>query len=231
MPVFGGVVKAKIGTDTYLFDKVYASLYLSRALPVDSVVCTEYSGVWKCGVIAIPAGTQNIVGERWFGGAVPVLDSGINYSLQSVPSSEITVVAKRSSSYDPAMADVAIDRGYLYVFIYDLLNDDQDFDVYCKDESGGLITADTYIRGPTAFFAYYDKVDGPENGGRGNCAYVSMSLYNYYRTDQAPIVLKISNATYMTTVRISLFSYGRGILPGTRKEFLTAFVDLTSVSL
>jgi len=230
MPVFGGVAKVKIGTDTYLFDKVYASLYLASPLPVDANVCTEYLGVWRCGATTIPAGTRGIVGERWTGGAVPVLDTGINYSLQAVPSSEITVVAKRDSNYDPVMSRVSIDKGYLYVFIYDLLKDDQDFMVYCLDENG-YQTADTYIRGPTVFFAYYYQVSGYENGGYGNCAYVRASQYNYYSGSQAPIVVKISNVAYITSVRVALFSYGRGILPGTRKEFLTTFVDLTSVSL
>jgi len=230
MPVFSGVAKVKIGDDTYLFDKVYASLYLANPLPVDANVCTEYLGVWKCGVITIPAGTKGRVGERWVGGVVPVLDAGLNYSLQSVPSSEITVVARRDSNYDPVWRDVAVETGYLYVFIYDKLKDDQDFEVYCKDE-GGSQTADTYIRGPTAFFAYYHKVDGYENGGAGNCAYVRAYQNNYYYSDQAPIVLKISNVAYITPVRVALFSYGRGILPGTKKEFLTTFVDLTSVSL
>jgi len=230
MPVFGGVAKVKIGTDTYLFDKVYASLYLANPLPVDANVCTEYLGVWKCGAITIPVGTRNIVGERWFGGVVPVLDTGINYSLQSVQSSEITVVAKRDTNYDPVFNRVAVDKGYLYVFIYDLLKDDQDFMVYCLDENS-YQTADTYIRGPTVFFAYYYQVSGYENGGYGNCAYVRASIYNYYSGSQAPIVLKISNVAYITSVRVALFSYGRGILPGTKKEFLTTFVDLTSVSL
>jgi len=230
MPVFGGVAKVKIGTDTYLFDKVYASLYLANPLPVDANVCTEYLGVWRCGVITIPEGARSVIGERWFGGVVPVLDTGVNYVLQSVPSSEITVVAKRDSNYDPVFNRVAVDKGYLYVFIYDLLKDDQDFMVYCLDENG-YQTADTYIRGPTVFFAYYYQVSGYENGGYGNCAYVRASQYNYYSTSQAPIVLKISNVAYMTSVRIALFSYGRGILPGTKKEFLTTFVDLTSVSL
>jgi len=230
MPVFGGVAKVKIGTDTYLFDKVYASVWFGSPLPVDANVCTEYLGVWRCGSTSIPAGTLDVVGERWFGGAVPILDAGLNYALQSVPSSEITVVARRDSSYDPVMNRVSIDRGYLYVFIYDRLNDDQDFMVYCLDENS-YQTADTYIRGPTVFFAYYYKVDGFENGGYGNCAYVRASQYNYYSGSQAPIVLKISNVAYITSVRIALFSYGRGILPGTRKEFLTTFVDLTSISL
>jgi len=230
MPVFGGVAKVKIGTDTYLFDKVYASVWFGSPLPVDANVCTEYLGVWRCGSTSIPAGTLDVVGERWFGGAVPILDAGLNYALQSVPSSEITVVAKRNIDYDPVMNRVAVDKGYLYVFIYDLLKDDQDFFVYCLDESG-YQTADTYIRGPTVFFAYYYQVSGFENGGRGNCAYVRASQYNYYSGSQAPIVLKISNVAYITSVRIALFSYGRGILPGTRKEFLTTFVDLTSISL
>jgi hypothetical protein len=230
MPVFGGVAKVKIGTDTYLFDRVYASLYLANPLPVDANVCTEYLGVWKCGVITIPEGARSVIGERWFGGVVPVLDTDINYTLQSVPSSEITVVAKRDSNYDPVFNRVAVDKGYLYVFIYDLLKDDQDFMVYCLDENG-YQTADTYIRGPTVFFAYYYQIQGYENGGYGNCAYVRASQYNYYSTSQAPIVLKISNVAYMTSVRIALFSYGMGILPGTKKELLTTFVDLTSVSL
>ena len=230
MPVFGGVAKVKIGTDTYLFDKVYASVWFGRPLPVDANVCTEFLGVWRCGAITIPAGTRDVAGERWFGGAVPILDTDINYSLQAVPSSEITVVAKRDSNYDPVWGDVAIEKGYIYVFIYDLLKDNQDFELYCKDESG-YQTADTYIRGPTVFFAYYYQVSGFENGGYGNCAYVRMSTRNYYSSTQAPIVLKISNVAYITSVRIALFSYGRGILPGTKKEFLTTFVDLTSVSL
>ena len=62
MPVFGGVAKVKIGTDTYLFDKVYASVWFGRSLPVDVNVCTEWLGVWKCGSITIPAGTRDIAG-------------------------------------------------------------------------------------------------------------------------------------------------------------------------
>jgi hypothetical protein len=230
MPVFGGVAKVRIGGDTYLFDKVYASLYLGVPLPVDANVCTEFLGVWRCGQTIIPAGTLDIVGERWFGGPIPVLDTDLAYSLVSVPSSEIEVVARRDSSYDPVWDYVAIDRGYLYMFIYDLLSDRQDFDVYCKDEDG-YQTADTYIRGPTVFFAYYYNVSGFENGGYGNCAYVRMSTRNYYYSSQAPIVLRISNVAYITPIRIALFAYGRGILPGTKKDWLTAMVDVTSISL
>jgi hypothetical protein len=193
-------------------------------------VCTEFLGTWRCGSTVIPAGTRDVVGERWFGGPIPVLDADLAFSLASVPSSEIEVVARRSSSYDPVWGPVAIDIGYLYVFIYDKLSDRQDFDVYCRDENG-YQTADTYVRGPTVFFAYYYQVSGFENGGYGNCAYVRMSTRNYYSSDQAPIVVRISNIAYITPIRIALWSYGRGILPGTKKDWLTAMVDITSVSL
>ena len=230
MPVFGGIAKVKIGDDTYLFDKVYASLYLGVPVPVDANVCTEFLGVWRCGSTVIPAGTWDIVGERWFGGPIPVLDADVSYSLQSVPPSEIEVVASRSSSYDPVWDPVPIEKGYLYMFIYDLLSERQDFDVYCRDERG-YQTADTYTRGPAVVFAYYHQMPGFENGGYGNCAYVKMSTRNYYSSSQAPIVVRISNVVYITPIKIALFAYSRGILLGTKKDWLTAMVDITSVSL
>jgi hypothetical protein len=230
MPVFGGVARVKIGGNIYLFDKVYMSLHLAVPLPVDAVACAEFRGMWRCGLTVIPAGTWDIVGERWFGGPIPVLDADLAYSLASVPPSEIEVVARRNPSYDPVWGPVAVERGYLYMFIYDKLKDNQDFDVYCRDESGRQ-TADTYVRGPTVLFAYYHKIEGYENGGYGNCTYVRMGTRNYYTSDQAPIVLRISNVAYITPIRIALFAYGRGILLGTRKEWLTAMVDLTSVNL
>jgi hypothetical protein len=230
MPVFGGVAKAKIGDDIYLFDKVYASLYLGAPLPVDASVCTEFLGQWVCGSTVIPAGTRYVVGELWFGGVLPVLDAGLAYSLASVPPSEVEVVAKRSTDYDPVWSRVAISPGYLYMFIYDRLNPDQDFQVYCRDEEG-YVTADTYVRGPTVFFAYYYKISGFENGGYGNCAYVRASPYSYYNSSQAPIVLRISNVAYITPIKIALFAYGRGILLGTKKDWLTVMVDVTSVNL
>jgi hypothetical protein len=147
-----------------------------------------------------------------------------------VPPSEVEVVARRSSSYDPVWDPVPIEEGYLYMFIYDLLKDEQDFDVYCRDERG-YQTADTYTRGPAVVFAYYHQVPGFENGGYGNCAYVKMSTRNYYSSSQAPIVVRISNVAYITPIKIALFAYGRGILLGTKKNWLTAMVDITSVGL
>jgi len=228
MPVFGGVAKANIGGNTYLFDRIYASLYLGTPLPVDANVCTYFNGQWKCGSVAIPAGTRGIIGERGY--AISDVDAGLAYSLASVSSSEILVVSKRSSSFDPVNNDVAIAQGVLYMFIYDLLKNDQDLFVYCKDESGNQ-TADTYVKGPTVFFAYYSQVSGFENGGYGNCAFVRASPLNYYSSSQAPIVLRISNVAYITPISIALFAGGRGIIPGTKKDFLTAMVDITSVSL
>ncbi len=229
MPVFGGVAKVKIRNDTYLFDKVYASLYLGSPLPVDSAVCTYFNGEWRCGSAVIPAGTWDVVGERWYGGPIPVLDAGLAYSLASVPSSEIYVIGRRSWA-DPVNSDVAIASGYLYMFIYDRLNADQDLFVYCKDEDG-YQTADTYIRGPAVFFAYYSRIVGYENGGYGICAFVRASPLNYYSPTQMPIVVRISNVAYITPISIALFAGGRGILPGTKKSWLTAMVDITSTSL
>jgi hypothetical protein len=227
MPVFGGVAKAKIGTDTYLFDKVYASLYLGAPLPVDANVCTFFNGQWRCGSTVIPAGTMGVIGERGY--VLDAVDAGLAYSLASVPSSEIYVIG-RNSSFDPVNNDVAVSAGYLYMFIYDRLHPDQDLFVYCKDENG-YQTADAYIRGPTVFFAYYYKIDGFENGGYGNCAFVRAMPLNYYSSSQTPIVVRISNVSYITHISIALFAYNRGILLGTKKDFLTAMVDITSVTL
>jgi hypothetical protein len=227
MPVFGGIAKVKIGSDTYLFDRLYASLYLGVPLQIDVNVCTYFNGQWKCGTSAILAGTQGIVGQRGY--AVPVIDAALAYSLVSVPSSEIYVIG-RNSSFDPVNNDVAIASGYLYMFIYDRLKDDQDLFVYCKDETG-YQTADTYVRGPTVFFAYYSQISGFENGGYGICAFVRAIPLNYYGSTQTPILVRISNVAYITPIKIALFAYGRGILPGTKKDFLTAMVDITSVSL
>jgi hypothetical protein len=227
VPVFGGVAKVKIGTDTYLFDRLYASLYLGYPLPVDANVCTFFNGVWRCGASVIPAGTRGIVGERGY--AVSVLDASMNYSLASVPSSEIYVIG-RSSSFDPVYYDVAVASGYLYMFIYDRLNPDQDLFVYCKDESG-YQTADTYVRGSTVFFAYYSQISGYENGGYGICSFVRATPLNYYSSSQTPILVRISNVAYITPISIALFANGRGIIPGTKKDWLTAMVDITSVSL
>lgn len=227
MPVFGGIAKVKIGSDTYLFDRLYTSLYLGVPLQVDVNVCTYFNGQWRCGNSAIPVGTQGIVGQRGY--VVPVIDVALAYSLASVPSSEIYVIG-RDSSFDPVNNDVAIAPGYLYMFIYDKLKDNQDFSVYCKNEKGDT-TADTYVRGPTVFFAYYYQVSGFENGGYGNCAFVRAIPRNYYSSTQTPILVRISNVAYITPINIALFAYGRGILPGTKKDFLTAMVDITSVSL
>jgi hypothetical protein len=227
MPVFGGIAKVKIGTDTYLFDKVYASLYLGMPVPVDANVCTFFNGEWRCGSSVIPAGTMGIVGERGY--SIPVLDASVNYSLASVPSSEIYVIG-RNPSFDPAYYDVAVASGYLYMFIYDRLNPDQDLFVYCKDEYG-YQTADAYVRGPTVFFAYYSQISGYENGGYGICSFVRATPLNYYSSSQTPILVRISNAAYITPISIALFAGGRGIIPGTKKDWLTVMVDITSVSL
>jgi len=226
VPIFGGVAKVKIGDDTYLFDRMYAVLYIARPLPVDAVVCTEFLGEWRCGSITIPAGTRDRVGIDEPGTPLPVVDAGLNYSLQQVPSSEIEVVAKRDPNYDPVWDAVSIEKGYLYTFIYDRLDHRQQLFLWCRDENGRQ-TDDVYVRGPTVFFVYYYKVDNVENGGYGNCAYLRASASPYYSSTQAPIVVRIP-AAYITIIRIALFSYGRGILPGTRKDFLTAMVDLTS---
>ena len=227
MPVFGGIAKVKIGSDTYLFDRVYASLYLGVPLPVDANVCTYFNGQWRCGSTLIPAGTRGIIGERGY--AISELDTSLNYSLASVSSSEIYVIG-RNSSFDPVYYNVSIASGYLYMFIYDRLNANQDLFVYCKDENG-YQTADTYVRGPTVFFAYYSQISGYENGGYGICAFVRATPLNYYSSNQTPILVRISNTSYITPINIALFAGGRGILPGTKKDWLTAMVDITSVSL
>ena len=227
MPVFGGVAKVKIGSDTYLFDRIYAALYLGVPLPVDVNVCTYFNGQWRCGSAVIPAGTRGIIGERGY--AISELDASLNYSLASVSSSEIYVIG-RNSSFDPVYYNVAIAQGVLYMFIYDRLNPDQDLFVYCKDENG-YQTADTYVRGPTVFFAYYSQIPGYENGGYGICAFVRAIPLNYYSSNQTPILVRISNVAYITPISIALFASGRGIIPGTKKSWLTAMVDITSVSL
>jgi hypothetical protein len=227
MPVFGGIAKVKIGTNTYLFDKVYTSLYLSMPIPVDANICTFFNGQWRCGSTVITAGAVGVIGERGY--VLDAVDAGLAYSLASVSSSEIYVIG-RNSSFDPVYNNVAIAAGYLYMFIYDRLNPDQDLFVYCKDENG-YQTADTYVRGPTVFFAYYSQISGYENGGYGICSFVRATPLNYYGSSQTPVLVRISNAAYITPISIALFAYGRGILPGTKKDWLTAMVDITSVSL
>jgi hypothetical protein len=227
MPVFGGAARVKIGSDTFLFDRFYASLYLGSPLPVDANVCTYFNGQWKCGSTVIPAGIWDIIGQRGF--ALSELDADLAYSLASVPSSEIYVIGRRSE-FDPVFNDFAISPGHIYMFIYDRLNNDQDLFVYCKDEDG-YQTADTYVRGRTVFFAYYYQISGYENGGYGYCSFVRATPLNYYSSTQTPIIVRISNVGYITPISIALFASNRGILPGSKKNFLTAMVDITSVSL
>lgn len=229
MPVFGGVAKVKIGSDTYLFDKLYVTLYLNKRLPVDSSVCTYFNGQWKCGSTLIPAGISGRQGEYY--SAITLIDTGLDYYLASVPSSEITVVAVHNSNYDPTKYLIRIDPGYLYVFVWENLDRDEAFYITCYSTTSPYPTSVMYIQGPTVFFAYRDPVSGFDNGGDGNCDEVSAEIATMHDASHAPSLLKISNVTYITPINIALFAYGRGILPGTKKNFLTAMVDLTSVQL
>jgi hypothetical protein len=74
-------------------------------------------------------------------------------------------------------------------------------------------------------------VSGFENGGYGTCSFVRATPLSYYSSSQTPILVRISNVAYITPISIALFAYGRGMLPGTKKDFLTVAVDITSVSL
>lgn len=229
MPVFGGVAKVKIGSNTYLFDKLYVTLYLNKRLPVDSSVCTYFIGQWKCGSTLIPAGISGRQGEYY--SAIPLIDTGLDYYLTSVPSSEITVVAVHNSNYDPTKYPIRIDTGYLYVFVWENLDKDEAFYITCYSTTSPYPTSVMYIQGPTVFFAYRDPISGYDNGGDGNCDEVFAEIITRHDASHAPSLLKISNVAYITPINIALFAYGRGILPGTKKDFLTAMVDLTSVQL
>jgi hypothetical protein len=218
MPVFGGVARVNIGGTLYLFNKLYVTLYLFRRLPADSSVCTYFNGSWMCGSTVIPAGTSGRQGLHY--SAIPLIDTKLNYSLATVPSSEITVVAVHNSSY-----------GYLYMFIWENLDRDEALHITCYSSTSPYPTSVMYIQGPAVFFAYRDQISGYDNGGSGNCDYVSAEVDTRHDSSHAPSLIKISNVAYITPINIALFSYGRGILLGTKKDFLTAMVDITSVSL
>jgi len=229
MPVFGGVAKVNIGGTIYLFDKLYGDIQLNKPLPFNSSLCTYFNGQWKCGHTVIPKGTVGRQGE--YNTGIPLIDTGLNYSLATVPSSEITVVAVHNSNYDPTKYSIKIDSGYLYVFIWENLDQNEAFYIECYSSTSPYPTSMMYTQGPTVFFAYHDQISGYENGGTGNCDYVYAEVITTHNTSHAPSLLKISDVSYITPIGIALFADGRGILPGTRKDFLTAMVDITSVSL
>lgn len=229
MPVFGGVSRVNVGGILYLFDKLYVTLYLNKRLPVDSLVCTYFNGQWKCGSTLIPGKTIGMQGEYY--SAIPLIDTKLNYSLARVPSSQITVVAVHDRKYDPTKYPIRIDPGYLYVFVWENLDMNEAFYVTCYSTTSPYPTSVMYIQGPTVFFAYRDQISGYDNGGNGNCDEVYAEIITRHDASHAPSILKVSNTSYITPINIALFAYGRGILPGTKKNFLTAMVDLTSVRL
>jgi len=229
VPVFGGVARVNIGGSLYLFDKLYIALYLFKRLPIDSSVCTYFNGSWMCGSTVIPAGTSGRQGLYY--SAIPLIDTKLNYSLATVPSSEITVVAVHNSSYDPTRHSIRIDSGYLYMFIWENLDRDEAFYITCYSSTSPYPTSAMYIQGPTVFFAYRNQISGYDNGGSGNCDYVSAEADTRHDLSHAPSLIKISNAAYITPINIALFPGGRGILPGTKKNYLTAMIDITSVNL
>jgi hypothetical protein len=229
MPVFGGVAKVNVGGTLYLFDKLFVTLYLYKRLPVDSAVCTYFNGQWMCGNTLIPAGTSGRQGL--YRSIIPLIDTKLNYSLATVPSSEITVVAVHDSKYDPTKYSIKIDPGYLYVFVWENLDRDEAFYITCYSSVSPYPTSIMYIQGPTVFFAYRDPISGYDNGGSGSCDYVFAEVDTRHDQSHAPSLLKISNTSYITPINIALFAYGRGILPGTKKNFITAMVDITSISL
>jgi hypothetical protein len=229
VPVFGGVARVSIGNTIYLFDKLYVALYLLKRLPIDSSVCTYFNGSWRCGSTVIPAGISGRQGVYY--STIPLIDTKLNYSLATVPSSEITVVAVHNSNYDPAKYSIKIDPGYLYMFIWENLDRDEAFYITCYSSTSTYPTSSMYIQGPTVFFAYRNPISGYDNGGSGNCDYVYAEVVTRHDSAHAPSLIKISNVAYITPINIALFTYGRGILPGTKKDFLTAMVDITSVSL
>jgi hypothetical protein len=229
MPVFGGVARVNIGNTSYLFNKLYVTLYLSKRLPVDSSVCTYFNGSWMCGSTVIPAGSSGSLGLYY--SLIPLIDTKLNYSLVAVPSSEITVVAVHDSRYDPTRNSISIESGYLYMFIWENLDYNEAFYITCYSSTSPYPTSVMYLRGPAVFFAYRNQIDGYDNGGSGSCDYVSAEAVTRHDSSHAPSLIKISNAAYITPINIALFAGGRGILPGTKKDFLTAMVDITSVSL
>jgi len=227
MPVFGGVAKTNIGGTIYTFDKLYATIGLDTPLTFDSVMCTYYN-TWKCGSTLIPKGTYGKKG--YYYAQIPLIDTKLNYTLTSVPSSQITVVADHNPNYDPAAVKIPISSGYLYAFVWETLTNNEALDVYCQDASG-TSTGYMYIQGPTVFFASYSPVSGTDNGGWGNCAYVTASAVTQHDFTHSPSLLRISSTSYITTIPVALFASGRGILPGTRKQMITAMLDLTAVQL
>jgi len=227
MPVFGGVAKVNIGGTIYTFDKLYATLFFDSSLTFDSVMCTYYNG-WKCGSTLIPKGTNGKIG--WYFSDIPFVDTRLNYTLTSVSSSQITVIADHDSSYDPAGIKIPISPGYLYAFVWEKLTNNEALDVYCQDSSGNY-TGYMYIQGPTVFFAYHDPISGADNGGWGNCDYVTAEMVTQHDFTHSPSLLQISSTSYITTIPVALFASGRGILPGTRKQMITAMLDLSSVKL
>jgi len=227
MPVFGGVAKVNVGGTIYTFDKLYAVIYFSNPLTFNSVMCTYYNE-WKCGSTLIPKGTYGEQG--YFYSQIPLIDTRLNYTLTSVPSSQITVVADHNPNYDPAAVKVPISSGYLYAFVWETLTNNEALYVYCQDSNGNY-TGYTYIQGPTVFFASYNPVSGADNGGWGDCAYVTADMATVHNFTHSPSILQISSTSYITTIPVALFADGRGILPGTRKQMITAMLDLTAVQL
>jgi hypothetical protein len=229
VPVFGGIARVNVGGTVYLFDKLFATLYLYKKLPVDSSVCTYFDGLWMCGSTLIPAGVAGRQGVYY--SVIPLIDTKLNYSLASVPSSEITVVAVHNTNYDPSRYSISISSGYLYAFIWENLDRDEAFYITCYSSTSPYPTSAMYIQGPAVFFAYRDQISGYDNGGSGSCDYVYAEVVTRHDQSHAPSLLRISNTSYIKSINIALFSYGRGILPGAKKNFLTAMVDITSVSL
>jgi hypothetical protein len=227
MPVFGGVAKVNVGGTIYTFDKLHAVIYFSNPLSFDSVVCTYYNA-WKCGSTLIPKGTYGSQG--YFYSPIPLIDTQLNYTLTSVPSSQITVIADHDSNYDPAAVKIPISSDYLYAFVWETLTNDEAMYVYCKDSSDNY-TGYMYIQGPTVFFASYSPVSGADNGGWGDCAYVTADMATVHDFTHSPSILQISSTSYITTIPVALFASGRGILPGTKKQMITAMLDLTAVQL
>ncbi|MCI4409936.1 MAG: hypothetical protein JHC26_12655 [Thermofilum sp.] len=227
MPVFGGVARVNIGGTVYTFDKLYATLSFDSPLTFSSVMCTYYNG-WKCGETIIPRGTYGKQG--YYFAQIPLIDTRLNYSLTLVSSSIITVIANHNANYDPVAVKVPISSGYIYVFIWEKLTNKEAIDVYCQDVNGNY-TGYTYIQGPTVFFAYHDPISGADNGGWGNCDYVTASAVTQHDFTHSPSILRISSTSYITTIPVALFAGGRGILPGTRKQMITSMLDLSAVRL
>jgi len=227
MPVFGGIAKVNIGGIIYTFDKLYATLSFDTPLAFDSVMCTYYNA-WKCGSTLIPKGTSGKKG--WYFSSIPLIDTRLNYTLTSVSSSNITVIANHDPNYDPVGVKVPISSGYLYAFVWETLTNNEALDVYCQDSNGNY-TGYMYIQGPTVFFAYHDPVSGADNGVWGNCDYVTADTVTQHDFTHSPSFLRISSTSYITTIPVALFASGKGILPGTRKQMIISMLDLTAVRL